>query len=61
MILRYTGYEPTRPGMLSRKQVSDLIEIRKNTWGFSTGGVPLGGEEPANPTDRLGGEENDHG
>ena len=61
MILRYTGYEPIRPGMLSRKQVSHLIEIRKNTWGFSTGGVPLGGEEPANPTDRLGGEENDHG
>ena len=61
MILRYTGYEPTRPGMLSREQVSELIAIRKNTWGFSTGGVPVGGDQPANPADRIGGGEKDNG
>ena len=56
MILRYTGYSPDRPGLLSREQVSELIEIRRKTWGVQTGGVPLGGEKPANPEDRLGGE-----
>lgn len=57
MILRYTGYVPECPVGLSRKQVRELIDIRENAWGITTGGVPLGGDEPANPYDRMGGED----
>lgn len=58
MILRYLGYEPRMNGGLSREQVQELIAIRENAWGITTGGIPQGGEEPANPIDRIGGKDN---
>ena len=59
MILRYLGYVPKHPGVLSRDQVNELIDIRENVWGITTGGVPLGGDEPANPVDCVGGGNHD--
>ena len=58
MILRYLGYEPRLSGGLSRDQVQELITIREKAWGITTGGIPQGGDEPANPVDRVGGEYN---
>lgn len=58
MILRYLGYEPRLSGGLSRDQVQELIMIREKAWGIATGGIPQGGDEPANPVDHVGGEYN---
>ena len=58
MILRYLGYEPRLSGGLSRDQVQELITIREKAWGIATGGIPQGGDEPANPVDHVGGEYN---
>lgn len=56
MILRYLGYEPTHPRMLSKRQVAELIEIRHGL-GVHTGGVPVGAEEETNLEDHAGGTE----
>lgn len=54
MILRYTGYEPRSPRMLSKAQVQELIAIRRGL-GVTTGGVPVGAETETNLQDHPGG------
>jgi len=55
MILRYTGYEPHHPRMLSKAQVRELIGIRHGL-GVTTGGVPVGAEKETNLQDHPGGQ-----
>ncbi len=55
MILRYTGYEPQPPRVLSQKQVARLIEIRYGL-GVTTGGMPAGADAESNLQDHPGGQ-----
>ena len=55
MILRYTGYVPHHPRMLSKAQVRELIGIRHGL-GVTTGGVPVGAETETNLEDHPGGQ-----